>query len=128
MKTSYLPVLFVVFAIALGACSGVAPANQPTKLTTVVLVTNPNPAVVGDVELNLTITDQNGTPLEGATVTVTADHPAMSGMTMTGAATEQGGGKYAIKANFSDSGEWKVVVEIGKGDLVDKQEFDLTIQ
>ncbi len=130
MKKLYLlPVLLIALSLVLTACGGgAAPAAQTAPKTTIKMETNPNPAAVGDVELSFTITDQNGAPLEGANVTVTADHPTMSGMTMSGAATEQGGGKYAIKASFSDSGTWKIMVEIKKGDLSDKQEIDLEIK
>jgi hypothetical protein len=126
MKKLYQPVLLLVFALVLAACGGGAAPSAPK--TTVKMETNPNPAKTGDVELNFTITDQNGAPLEGATVNVTANHPTMSGMSMSGAATEQGGGQYAIKASFSDSGTWKIMVEINKGDLSDKQEIDLEVK
>jgi len=130
MKKLYLTILFVALALALAACSGnAAPAaSAALQTTTIQMETNPNPAKVGDVELNFLITDQSGAPLEGATVAVTADHPTMSGMGMSGAATEQGGGKYAIRANFSDSGAWKITVEVSKGDLSDKQELNLEIK
>ncbi len=130
MKKMYLPILFVVLALVLAACGGnAAPATQQAApKTTVKIETNPNPAKTGDVELNFTISDQSGAPIEGATVTVTANHPTMSGMGMSGAATEQGGGKYAIKASFSDSGTWKIMVEISKGELSDKQEFVLEVK
>jgi hypothetical protein len=90
--------------------------------------TNPNPAVVGDVELAFVITDQSGIPIEGAKIDVSAEHPAMSGMGMNGVATEQGGGKYAIKANFSDSGSWKIAVFVRKDGLDVKQELLLEIK
>jgi hypothetical protein len=61
-------------------------------------------------------------------VDVSAEHPAMSGMGMSGLATEQGGGKYAIKANFSDSGNWKITVFIRKDSLDVKQELPLEIK
>jgi len=130
MKKLYLSILFVALALALAACGGnAAPAAPAAPQTTIIkMETNPNPAKVGDVELNFLITDQSGAPLEGATVAVTADHPTMSGMSMSGAATEQGGGKYAIRANFSDSGAWKITVEVSKGDLSDKQELNIEIK
>ena len=94
----------------------------------IVLSTNPNPAAVGDVELVFTITDADGNPIEGATVDVSADHPAMAGMGMSGLAVEQGGGKYSIKANFSDPGDWKLTVYVRKGELDYKEEFEFPVQ
>lgn len=129
MKKLLLPTLFLTLAFVLVACGGgVAPATEAAPQVTINMETNPNPAVVGDVELSFTITDQSGAPLEGAKVDVSAEHPAMSGMGMSGTATEQGGGKYAIKANFSDSGDWKVTVSIHKGELDVKQELQLEIK
>ncbi len=129
MKKFVLPVLFLTLALALAACGGgAAPTTEAAPQATVKMETNPNPAAVGDVELNFTITDQSGAPIEAAKIDVSAEHPSMSGMGMNGAATEQGGGKYAIKANFSDSGTWKIMVQVSKGDLDLKQELQLEIK
>jgi hypothetical protein len=129
MKKLLLPTLFLTLALALVACSGgAAPAAATSPLATVKMETNPNPAAVGDIQLTFMVTDQNGAPLEGAKIDVSADHPSMSGMGMKGLATEQGGGKYAIKANFSDSGSWKITVHLVKGELDLKQELPLEIK
>jgi hypothetical protein len=130
MKKIYLPVLFLTFALILTACGGgAAPmSGDAAPKTTIKMESNPNPAAVGDVTLNFTLTDQSGVPIEGAKVDVTANHPSMGGMGMSGQATEQGGGKYAIKANFSDSGSWKIMVQVSKGDLSDKQELPLEVK
>lgn len=132
MKKLYLSVLFLTLALALAACGGstapAAPASQSASQATVKMETNPNPGVVGNIQLIFTITDQNGAPVEGAKVDVSAEHPSMSGMGMKGAATEQGGGKYAIKANFSDKGSWKITVSIHKNGLDVKQELPLEVK
>jgi hypothetical protein len=126
MKKLVLSALFLTLALALVACGGAAPAAAPQA--TIKMETNPNPAAVGDIQLTFMITDQSGAPIEGAKINVSADHPSMSGMGMSGAATEQGGGKYAIKANFSDSGSWKITVQIVKGELDLKQELPLEVK
>jgi nitrogen fixation protein FixH len=92
------------------------------------LETNPAPAVKGDVELMLTITDASGAPIEGTKVDVSAEHPAMAGMGMSGQATEQGGGTYSIKATFSDSGDWVLTIYVRKGELDYKEDIELPIQ
>jgi hypothetical protein len=61
-------------------------------------------------------------------VDVSTDHTGMTGMTMGGAATDQGGGTYAIKANFSMSGNWKLTVHVRKDGLDYKEDIDLKIQ
>ncbi len=131
MKKLIFVSMLVTLAVALAACgSSAAPAAAPVSADqeSIKVETNPSPAVVGDVELILTVTDANGNPLEGATVNVSADHPSMAGMGMSGLATEQGGGKYSIKANFSDPGDWKLSVQVTKDSLDFKEETDFPIQ
>jgi hypothetical protein len=131
MKKVIFVSMLVSLAVVLAACgSSAAPASAPASASqgSIKVETNPSPAVVGDVELILAITDANGNPLEGATVNVSADHPSMAGMGMSGLATEQGGGKYSIKANFSDPGDWKLSVQVTKDSLDFKEETDFPIQ
>jgi hypothetical protein len=47
---------------------------------------------------------------------------------MSGLATEQGGGKYSIKANFSDSGDWVLTIYVRRGELDYKEEIEFPIQ
>ena len=123
-STAHFPISNTV-AFVLAACG--APVAQASPQANVELETTPNPAKVGDVQLILSITDQNGNAITGAKVDVSAEHPSMSGMGMNGAAIEQAG-KYAIKANFSDSGNWKITVYVRKGGLDVKQELPLEVK
>ena len=122
--------LLVALSVLLAACGS---AETPVDTTSsgqanIKLETNPTPAVKGDIELMFTITDASGAPIEGAKVDVSADHPSMAGMGMSGLATEQGGGKYSIKANFSDAGDWVLTVYVRKGELDYKEEIEFPIQ
>jgi len=130
MRKIVLVSLFVMLAVLLAACGSSAPAAESTssKDVNIVLASVPSPAAVGDVQLLLTVTDKDGNPLEGATVTVAAEHPSMAGMGMSGQATDQGGGKYSIKANFSDPGDWVLTVTVTKDSLDYKEDIDLNIQ
>ena len=122
--------LLVALSVLLAACGSAAtPANTTSSgQTNIKLETSPIPAVTGDVELIFTITDVSGAPIEGAKVDVNAEHPSMAGMGMSGQATEQGGGNYSIKANFSDSGDWVVTIYVRKGELDYKEDIELPIQ
>ena len=122
--------LLVALSVLLVACGSAAtPADTSSSgQANIKLETNPTPAVVGDIELMFTITDLSGSPIEGAKVDVNAEHPAMAGMGMSGQATEQGGGKYSIKANFSDSGDWALTIYVRKGELDYKEEIGFPIQ
>lgn len=122
--------LLLSTAIFLAACSsGAAPADSTiAKPVNVQIESDPNPARMGDVTLTLSITDENGSPIEGARVDVSVDHTDMTGMGMSGPATEQGEGKYAINANFSMTGNWKMTVYVRKDSLDYQEDIDLKIQ
>jgi hypothetical protein len=126
--------LFVLLSVLLAACgggsstptsSGEGSSSQPVNID---VSTNPSPAMAGDIELVFTITDGSGNPIEGAKVDVSADHTDMMGMSMSGAATEQGDGKYAINANFSMSGNWKLTVYVRKDGLDYKEDIEFKVQ
>jgi hypothetical protein len=122
--------LLLVLSVLLAACGGSAtsaPARSGTPVN-IKVDSNPSPAMMGDTELIFAVTDQNGKPIEGANVDVTADHTEMSGMNMGGAATDQGSGKYSIKANFSMSGNWKLTVTVRKDSLDYKEDIELKVQ
>ncbi len=122
--------LLVALSVLLAACGSAATPADTTSSgqVNIKLETNPAPAVKGDIELIFTITDASGVPIEGAKVDVNAEHPAMAGMGMSGLATEQGGGKYSIKANFSDSGDWVLTIYVRKGELDYKEDIELPVQ
>lgn len=125
--------MLVLLSVLLAACGG---SSTPTasdegsqlQPVNIAVSTDPSPTMMGDIELVFTITDGSGNPIEGAAVDVSADHTDMTGMTMGGAATDQGGGKYAINANFSMSGNWKLTVYVRKDGLDYKEDIDFKIQ
>lgn len=122
--------LLIGLTVLLSACGGMAPmqASTSAKDVNIAVVSSPSPAVMGDVELLLTVTDKSGSPIEGAKVNVAADHTDMSGMAMSGLATDQGGGKYSIKANFDESGNWMLSVEVTKDSLDYKEDIEFKVQ
>lgn len=120
--------LLVALSVLLAACGNAPVDAASSKQVNIKAETNPTPAMKGDIELMFTITDANGNPIEGAKVDVGADHTDMTGMGMTGVATDQGGGKYSIKANFSEAGNWKLSIYVRKDALDYKEEIELQIQ
>ena len=128
-KTIFISML-VLLSVPMASCGGAATAAETAsaKPVNIVVSTNPNPAMMGDVELVFTITDEEGNSIEGATVDVSADHTDMTGMGMSGLATAQGGGMYAINANFQHSGNWKLTVYVRKDGLDYKEDIDLKVQ
>ena len=130
MKRLFFIVTLLGLSLIIAACGSVAtPADTTSaKPVNIKVESNPTPAIMGDAELVFTITDSSGNPIEGARVDVSADHTDMMGMGMSGPATEQGGGKYAINANFSMSGTWKLTVYIRKDNLDYKEAIELPVQ
>ena len=120
----------LVLSTLLAACSSSATPVETTssKPVNIKVETSPTPAVMGDMEVVLTITDADGKPIEGATVDVSAKHTDMSGMDMGGTATDQGSGRYSINANFNMSGNWKLTVYVRKDGLDYKEEIELPVQ
>jgi hypothetical protein len=123
--------LVLVLPLLLAACgSSATPAPETSsKPVNIKLESKPSPVSVGDAELIFTITDASNNPIEGATVDVSADHTDMTGMGMSGAATDQGFGKYSINANFSMTGNWKLTVYVRNGQGLDyKEDVELKVQ
>jgi len=121
--------LLVVMSVLLAACGGSATSEGSAKPVNIQVESNPSPAAVGDAELVFTITDASGNPIQGARVDVSADHTDMSGMGMSGAATDQGSGRYSINANFSMTGNWKLTVYVRNDAELDyKEDIDFKVQ
>lgn len=121
--------LLVILSVLLVACGGSATPDSSAKPVNIQVESNPSPAAVGDAELVFTITDASGNPIEGARVDVSADHTDMSGMGMSGAATDQGSGRYSINANFSMTGNWKLTVYVRNDAGLDyKEDIDFKVQ
>lgn len=127
---SQILILTVGLSLFLVACGGGATqAPIPTAgPVTITLTTNPDPPVMGEIELLFTVVDEKGQPVSGVDFDVIADHTDMSGMTMHGKASDQGNGNYAITTNFSMSGNWKLTVQVRKDGLDYKQDLDLVIE
>lgn len=121
-------VFLSVLPAACGADASTPALSTSAKLVNIAISTNPNPAIMGDIELVFTVTDMDGNPIEDATVDVSADHTDMTGMGMSGVAADQGGGRYSIKANFEMSGNWKLTVYIRKEGLDYKEDIEIKIQ
>ncbi len=132
MRKLFFINMLVLASVLLAACGGgAAPAVDGAteqKPVNIQVETSPSPAMMGDVELVFTITEANGSSIEGATVDVSVDHTDMTGMGMSGVATDQGGGKYSIKAGFSMSGNWRLTVYVRKDGLDFQEDIDLKIQ
>jgi hypothetical protein len=127
MKTRLIVIVVILILAAMLAGCAAQTEEEATASIQFTLETNPAPPVTGKNEIILRLQDQDGEPLTGAIVEVSADHTDMTGMTMSGSATEQEGGKYAITADFSMSGTWKITAYVRKDGLDVNKDFELKI-
>ncbi len=97
------------------------PAKDASAMTVTAAAT-PNPPVVGDNTLDVTVADASGKPVTGLKLAATVAMVSMDMGTAHPAVTEIGGGKYRTTVNFSMAGPWRVTVA-GDGGKV-KQSFD----
>ncbi len=118
----------LVIALALSACGGAPVQSNSSKPVNIRLETDPNPARLGNATVTLNITDVNDTPIEGATVDVSAEHTSMAMGSISGVATDQGGGKYTITTGFSMSGTWKFTVHVRKDGLDYQEDIEIPVQ
>jgi PBP1b-binding outer membrane lipoprotein LpoB len=122
--------ILLIFAILLVGCSNttVQPQESTSKTVEITMSTNPPMPTVGVNELVINLRNEKNQPITGAEVNISADHIEMSGMTMSGLATEQENGNYAITADFSMSGMWKITIVVQKEGVEYKKDLDLKIQ
>lgn len=95
-----------------------AAMNQPEAH--IELSTTPSPAVKGNIGIQVQLTDNRGSPISGATVTVTFFLPAMPAMGMSAlraqtVCSDQGGGDYRGVVKLTSGGAWMVSVVARKG-------------
>jgi hypothetical protein len=95
----------------LAACGTPTPTANSLNIQ---FTTNPEPPRVGDVEYIVTVQDSSGKAVEGAQVHVSANMTSMNMGLMTGVATDQGSGRYALKTKLAQSGEWKFTIQVDK--------------
>ena len=103
------------------------PPATPTAASglRVTLATNPAAPMMGSIQFIVQVNDAKGQPVNDANVKVTATHPGMN-MTISGNATAQGNGRYAVQGNLGMGGAWKVKGEVNKSGIPSfTQEFDL---
>ena len=82
-------------------------ASSPVKIT----ATTASAPKVGDNPLTISITDGQGKPVTGAIITTSVAMTSMDMGTTHPTVTEKDGGQYAVTANFSMAGPWRVKVK-----------------
>jgi hypothetical protein len=112
----------LLLALALTACQG---ADDDSDITVELAVT-PDPPLVGEAAVVITLSDKDGQPVTGAEMELegTMTHAGM--VPVFGAATEKEPGRYEAQLEFTMGGDWVIIV---RADLADggklEKEIDL---
>lgn len=102
-----------------GAGQGNSPTSNAQPAANIDFTTDPNPPHKGSNVFHVKATDAHGSPVTGATVTVTFFMPAMPAMGMAAMNTttrliEQSGGMYQGNGNLGSGGTWQVSITVQK--------------
>ncbi len=100
-----------------------APTSNASASKVTITVT-PNPPVVGDNTLEITVVSANGKPVTGLKLAATVAMVTMDMGTTHPTVSELGGGHYKTKVNFSMAGPWRIVLAGGEGANAVKQTID----
>jgi hypothetical protein len=118
-KFAILPrfaIALLVFVLGLAACSGGAPGyttQQQTVDGVSITLERPEQAeLLKDYELFVTLKDAGGAAIDGATVFVEMNMPAMPMPPQQPIADGLGGGRYRLRNAFTMEGDWRLVVYV----------------
>jgi RND family efflux transporter MFP subunit len=112
-----------------GASASAKQPSSQTAQTNVAFSTDPNPPRKGNNTLHVKLTGSNGSPLDGANVSVTFFMPAMPAMGMAAMTTKakldnSGAGMYQGSGVLQSGGPWQVTITVQKnGQLLASKQF-----
>lgn len=105
-----LTLLLLITGLALTGCARAS--DQPgDRGLTMTLTTQPDPAVVGDATLIITLADAQGQPIEDATLNVKGDMNHAGMVPVLAEASSGPGGIYELDFAWTMPGDWIVTVE-----------------
>lgn len=130
MKRKFVVLVLAVMSVfVLVACGGTGGQESSTaEGLQVTLETNPAQPQLGPVELIVNVVDEAGQAVDGATVTLKADMIGHSMGDLSGQATGQANGRYAIGANLSMAGEWQIDVQVKTAEEEVQQSFRIVVR
>jgi hypothetical protein len=122
-----LALALVVLSTGCQRASQQTPADQAPEISAI-LAFDPEPALVGPATLSVQLSDANGAPVEGATVSLKGDMSHAGMQPVLADAAETTAGVYEAQWVWTMSGDWFVTVTATLSDgrtLV--RRFDLTV-
>ncbi len=127
MKTT-MTVLLLITGLALAGCARASdrPADGNVRMT---LATEPDPAIVGDATLIITLADAEGNPIEEATLNVKGDMNHAGMVPVLAEAGSGPGGVYELPFAWTMPGDWIVTVEATLPDgSAASERFELSVE
>lgn len=119
----------LLFLLVLAAAGCARTSSEPaTAGPDIALTYLPDPAVVGEAKLLVTLTDMAGQPIEDAAVHVKGDMNHAGMVPVLAEATSGPGGVYELPFRWTMSGSWIVTVEaaLADGTAVSRR-FDVSV-
>lgn len=133
MKRLLFTLTLLIISLMAASCrqsaGGGGAQGTPAAEITVAFAYEPDPALVGDATLVISLRDPNDAPINDATVSVRGDMNH-AGMQPVLAELDAGqGGIYRIPFEWTMAGDWFVVVDVTLADgSTASQRFDLRVE
>ena len=125
-----LAVLVLTLSLSLTACQRASQQNSAgeTSGVTIIFVVDPDPALVGQTQAVITLTDAGGQPITGASVAIKGDMSHAGMQPVLADAPEEAPGTYRTEFAWTMSGDWIVTVTATLSDgSTAEQQFDLSV-
>jgi hypothetical protein len=121
--------LMVLALVGCGSGPGGAAGSDATEQLQVSLITEPDHPRTGPVTLIVEVRDGQGSPVDGARVSVEVDHVGMAHGGIKGELAAQGSGRYRATGSLSMPGIWRAVVRVDRpGRPTQTRTFDLQVR
>jgi hypothetical protein len=116
-----------VVAALIVLCSLSACSQQPSAGVQIALSSDPFPLTVGQTTLLVSVTDVDGTPVDGATVEVSGNMKMPGMLPQTGSTNIAVNGEYQVPIIWPMVGEWTIDVTATLPDRQVQERFDVFI-
>jgi hypothetical protein len=125
MKHTTILLLLLVLLAAGCARASSQPADDDLAIS---LASEPDPAVMGEATLRVTVRDTDGQPIEDATVNVKGDMNHAGMVPVLAEAAAGPGGVYELPFRWTMTGSWIVTVDVTLADgTTATRRFDVSV-
>ena len=120
--------ILLLLLVLLAAGCARASSEPPDDGLTISLAYEPDPAVMGEATLLVTVCDAAGQPVKDATINVKGDMNHAGMVPVLAGATAGPGGVYELPFRWTKSGSWIVTVDVTLADgAAASRRFDVSV-